>query len=127
MSPTESDAFWAEKAKEQIDFFETWTQVQAGSFEKGDIAWFLNAKLNVCYNCVDRHVKDHGDKTALIWEGNDSATDSRSVTYTELYEEVCQLSNALKSYGVRKVSNSCCLKGFMFVAREIAWPYTCLW
>lgn len=70
-------------------------------FETGDIAWFLNGKLNVCYNCVDRHVRTQPDKVAIIHEGNEPG-DVRLVTYRQLLTEVCRMANVLKSVGVRK-------------------------
>merc|ERR1719219_28979 len=72
-----------------------------GTFEVGDIAWFLDGKLNVCYNCVDRWARDTPDKVAIIWEGN-SPEEDKKVTYKELLQEVCRMANVLKRYGVRK-------------------------
>eukprot|EP01083_Nonionella_stella_P049155 131130_1 len=96
-----SDRFWGNFAKKNIDWSAPFDTVQAGSFEKGDIAWFLNGKLNVCFNCVDRWVKYKPDATAIIWEGNDPS-DTQRITYKELQEEVCKMANVLRRYGVRR-------------------------
>jgi acetyl-CoA synthetase len=96
----ESDAFWLEQLS-SLHLFAPPTQVRSGSFERGDIAWFLNAKLNVCFNCVDRHLPRRAQQAALIWEGNDPA-DSCSITYQQLHDDVCRMANLLKSYGVRR-------------------------
>ncbi len=78
------------------------TKVQSGSFIKGDVAWFVNGKLNVCYNAVDRWVDaGRGDTVALIWEGDESG-DCLSFTFLELQQNVCQICNSLKSKGVQK-------------------------
>ena len=85
-----SDRFWGNFAKKNIDWSAPFDTVQAGSFQKGDIAWFLNGKLNVCFNCVDRWVKYKPDATAIIWEGNDPK-DTQRITYKQLQEEVNKL------------------------------------
>jgi len=72
-----------------------------GSFEKGDIAWFTNGKINVSWNCLDRHIKERGDQTAIIWESDEVGT-GRSYTYSEVLEETCKVANVLKSWGVKK-------------------------
>jgi acetyl-CoA synthetase len=68
----------------------------------GDISWFDNAQLNVCYNCVDRHLETRREKLALIWEGNNIVDDRRTLTYGQLHAAVCQLGNVLRNAGVRK-------------------------
>lgn len=74
-----------------------------GSFEKGNIAWFLNGKINTCYNCIDRHVFEYknGDDVAIIWEG-DEPTQTRHITFQQLLDKVCQIANAFKASGVKK-------------------------
>jgi len=96
-----SDRFWGNFAKKNIDWTAPFDTVQSGSFQKGDIAWFLNGKLNVCFNCVDRWVKYKPDATAIIWEGNDPK-DTQKISYKELQEEVCKMANVLKRYGVKR-------------------------
>ncbi len=95
------DGFWAEQAK-RIDWIAPWTTVKDTSFE-GDvhIRWFVDAKLNVSANCVDRHAAATPDKIAIIWEGDDPGEDKR-ITYRELKAEVCRMANVLKKHGVQK-------------------------
>ncbi len=98
-----SDSFWARVAEEQVTWFKKWDRVQDWKYSKDEvyIKWFLNGKLNVSYNCVDRHLEKRGDQVAIIWEGNEP-TEDRSITYRELHEQVCRFANVLKSRGVKK-------------------------
>ena len=100
------DTFWADRANELIDWYEPWTQVSEWDFGKAEAKWFLNAKLNVTYNCIDRHLEKRGDQVAIIWEGDDPGDDA-SITYKELHENVCRLANALKQRGVKKGDRVC--------------------
>jgi acetyl-CoA synthetase len=93
--------FWREKANEYITWFHPFTDVKLGNFDNGDVRWFLNGKLNVCYNCVDRHVVTNGKNVAIIHEGNEP-TEVKKITYEELLREICRLANVLKRNGVRK-------------------------
>ncbi len=97
------DGFWAEQAKKYVSWFRPWDAVSDWSFDKDDlhIEWFTHAKLNVSYNCLDRHLDTRADQVAIIWEGDDPGED-RHITYRELYEEVCQFANVLKARGVKK-------------------------
>ena len=90
-------------ANSKLSWFAPFTKTMHGSFEKGNIAWFLNGKINACYNCIDRHVFEYGngDDVAIIWEG-DEPTDTRHITFQELLEKVSQIANAFKSSGVKK-------------------------
>jgi acetyl-CoA synthetase len=100
-SMNEPDAFWAEQAEAVADWFKKWDKVQEWDFQKADIKWFLAGKLNVSYNCLDRHLKSKGDQTAIIWESDDPGVD-RKFSYRELHEQVCRFANALKDRGVSK-------------------------
>ena len=100
------DEFWAEQAHEFIDWFKPWETVQEWDFHKGDIRWFEGAKLNVAYNCLDRHLETRGDQTAIIWEGDDPS-ESRHISYRELHDEVCRFANALKGLGLKKGDRVC--------------------
>jgi acetyl-CoA synthetase len=97
------EGFWSEQAGEFIDWFRKWDKVLDWSFQEDDlhIRWFEGGKLNVCHNCVDRHLETRGDQTAIIWEGDEPDQD-RTITYRELHEEVCKFANVLKSRGVKK-------------------------
>ena len=95
------EGFWAEQAEEFIDWIKPWTKVWDWDFDDATISWFEGAKLNVSYNCLDRHLESRGDQIAIIWEGDDPGVD-RKITYRELHAEVCKFANALKSRGVKK-------------------------
>ena len=97
------DGFWAEQANKYVSWFKPWDKVSDWSFDKEDlhIEWFKNAKLNVSYNCLDRHLEKRGDQVAIIWEG-DSPNEDRKITYRELHEEVSRFANVLKERGVQK-------------------------
>ena len=105
-SINEPEAFWSEQA-ERISWFKKWDKVWEWNFNKADTKWFEGAKLNACYNCVDRHVKEgHGSKTALIWEGN-NPDESKKYTYDDLLKEVKLTASALKNLGVKKGDRVC--------------------
>ena len=102
----EPEAFWSEQA-ERISWFKKWNNVWEWDFNKANIKWFEDAKLNACYNCVDRHVIDgYGDKTALIWEGN-NPNETQTYTYNDLLKEVQLAANSLKDLGVKKGDRIC--------------------
>ena len=73
-------------ALKHLSWFHPFNEVLHGHFEQGDIAWFLNGKLNVSYNCLDRHLQKHANKIAILWEG-DEPTESRTLTYRQLHME----------------------------------------
>tara|TARA_B100000315_G_scaffold195807_2_gene186788 strand:- start:16236 stop:18173 length:1938 start_codon:yes stop_codon:yes gene_type:complete len=100
------EAFWNDKA-ERLHWFKTWDTVLEYDFVNADIIWYKNGKLNVSYNCLDRHVEaGKGDRTAIIWEGNDP-TEDKSFTYSELLEKVMRFANVLKNVGVEKGDRVC--------------------
>ncbi len=100
------DKFWGEIA-ERLTWFKKWDKVQEFDFVKAEIKYFQGGKLNVSYNCLDRHVEaGHEGQTALIWEGNDP-TESRKYTYGELLAEVQKFANVLKDNGVEKGDRVC--------------------
>jgi acetyl-CoA synthetase len=101
-SVSDPEGFWREEAK-RLDWIQPFTKVKNTSFHEADfgINWFEDGVLNVSANCLDRHLKDRGGETALIWEG-DEPGEGRRFTYAELHEEVCRFANVLKGQGVRK-------------------------
>ncbi len=105
-SVSEPDGFWAEQAKEFLTWFKDWDQVQGGSYTEGQIRWFEGGKLNVAYNCIDRHLETRGDQVAILWEGDDPQVDQK-ITYRELHEKVCRFANVLKARGVKKADRVC--------------------
>ena len=100
-SVDDPEGFWGEQANELVSWFKPWDRVMDVDYHKAHIKWFEGAKLNVCYNCVDRHLEARGDQTAIIWEGDNPNVD-KSITYKELFEDVCKLANVLKGRGVKK-------------------------
>jgi len=101
-SLSDPDTFWSNKANELLDWTSPFTNVCHGSFDRGDIAWFVNGKLNLCYNAIDRHVlAGKGDQIGMLWEG-DEPNDIRRITYQEMMNKISQITNALKAQGVRK-------------------------
>ena len=99
-------AFWEETAG-RLSWYEPWHNISQYDFVNGNIEWFSGGKLNASYNCIDRHIEDgHGEKTAIIWEGNDP-NQSRKFSYNELLKEVSKFSNALKELGVKKGDRVC--------------------
>lgn len=102
-SITDPENFWAKQAEERLDWFKKWDVVKNTKFgaDKTEIKWFEGGELNIAYNCLDRHLENRGDKTAIIWEGDDPA-DSKHITFRELHTEVCKFSNVLENLGVQK-------------------------
>jgi len=98
----DNEGFWAEQA-ERIDWIKPFTKVKDVSWAKDDvhIRWYYDGTLNVCYNCVDRHLENKGDDVAIIWEGDDPARDLK-ITYRELHTRVCKFANSLKMLGAKK-------------------------
>ncbi|HIU63773.1 MAG TPA: acetate--CoA ligase [Candidatus Avacidaminococcus intestinavium] len=95
------DRFWGKQGK-SIDWFKPYTKVKNTSFSgKVSIKWFEDGVTNASYNCIDRHLAKHANKTALIWE-SDNPYINKKITYKELHENVCRLANVLKKQGVKK-------------------------
>ena len=101
-SLADNDAFWARHGK-RIDWIKPYTEISDVSYDAADlhIRWFSDGTLNAAANCLDRHLEERGDQTAIIWEGDDPA-DSRHITYAELHAEVCKFANVLKAEGAKK-------------------------
>ena len=101
------EGFWAEQAEAQVDWFEKWDTVLEWDFHTANVKWFAGGKLNVSYNCLDRHVQaGEGDRTALIWQGN-NREEHKTFTYAELLEQVCRCANALRELGVEQGDRVC--------------------
>ncbi|MEM6276608.1 MAG: AMP-binding protein, partial [Pseudomonadota bacterium] len=101
-SIADPDAFWAEHGK-RIDWMKPFTKVKNSTYEHPNVSikWFEDGTLNVAANCIDRHLETRGDQAAIIWEADDPSV-SKHITYRELHEQVCKLSNVYKSLGVGK-------------------------
>lgn len=100
------EEFWSEQANEFLTWYKRWDKVTESNFSRGEVKWFMGAELNASYNCIDRHLEARGDQVAIIWEGDDPDDDA-SITYRQLYEKVCRLSNVLKDRGVKKGDRVC--------------------
>ena len=107
-SVDDPEGFWAEYADEFVTWFKKWDRVMDYSYDADNlyIRWFEGGKLNVAYNCLDRHLESRGDQTAIIWEG-DNPEEDKHITYRELHAEVCKLANAMKARGVQKGDRVC--------------------
>ena len=100
------ESFWEGQA-DRISWSQKWNKVWDWNFDDAHIKWFEGAKLNACYNCIDRHVEDgHGEEIGLIWEGNDP-NESKKYTYSELLAQVQLAGNALKDLGIEKGDRVC--------------------
>lgn len=101
-SVSNPDSFWREQGK-ILDWIRPYQQVKNTSYDSGHISirWFEDGTLNLAANCLDRHLAERGDQTAIIWEGDNPAEDKK-VTYRELHQQVCRFANALKAQGIRK-------------------------
>ncbi len=102
LSIEDPDKFWADQAEEFLSWSKKWDKVQDWTFQDNvKIQWFLGGKLNVSYNCLDRHLESRGDQVAIIWEGDNPEVDKK-ITYRELHTDVCKFANVLKERGVNK-------------------------
>lgn len=97
-------SFWGEAAEKYVTWFKRWDIVATGEFQ--NTQWFINGKLNVCYNCLDRHLEKRSNQIALIWQGDDS-TLHKKFTYAELHETVVRFARVLKKHGIKKGDRIC--------------------
>lgn len=95
--------FWSEMAK-NLDWIQPFTKVKSVNFSYPDVSikWFEDGYLNVSANCIDRHLKDKGDQTAIIWEPDNPEDETKFISYKELHEQTCKMANVLKSLGTKK-------------------------
>lgn len=100
-SITNPTKFWSEQAHALINWFQPWEHVVSGDFNQVNVEWFTKAQLNVCYNCIDRHLPLRANQPAIIWEGNEPHQ-TQQLTYAQLYEQVCRFANVLKKHGIVK-------------------------
>lgn len=107
-SVDDPETFWAEQASQFLSWSKPWDKVMDYSFDAKDlyIKWFQGGKLNVAYNCIDRHLESKGSQTAIIWEGDDP-NDEQKITFNELHQHVSKFANALKQRGVKKGDRVC--------------------
>ncbi|MCU9951350.1 acetate--CoA ligase [Pseudomonas sp. PDM13] len=100
------EEFWSEQATTFLDWFQPWDQLHSSDLRQGQAEWFKGGKLNVSYNCIDRHLEKRGEQVAIIWEG-DNPAESAQITYRKLHQHVCRLANVLKDRGVKKGDRVC--------------------
>ncbi|BBT18860.1 acetyl-coenzyme A synthetase 2 [Metapseudomonas otitidis] len=105
-SVDEPQAFWSEQATRFLHWFKPWDELHHSDLAKGEARWFKGGKLNVAYNCIDRHLHTRAEQIAIIWEG-DNPTESAHITYRKLHSNVCRLANVLKARGVKKGDRVC--------------------
>lgn len=106
-SVKEPETFWGEIADENFIWYQKWDKVLDYNMINADIKWFVNGKVNIVKNCIDRHLNKRGDKTAIIFEPNNPDEPAQHITYLELHERVCRMANVLKDKGIRKGDRVC--------------------
>ncbi len=94
--------FWDKVADENFVWYQRWEKVVKYDMREAKIEWFINAKMNITKNCIDRHLAQRGNKTAIIWEPNDPNEPAQHITYQDLYDRVGKMSNVLRDMGVQK-------------------------
>ena len=105
-SIADPDGFWSDQANAFLLWQKPWQTVSEADMPSGNIRWFDGGQLNVSVNCIDRHLPERAEQTAIIWEGDEPSDDTR-ISYQELYERVCQLANGLRARGVKKGDRVC--------------------
>ncbi len=106
LSVSNPQKFWDEIAQ-NFYWFQPYSQVSDCDLKQAKIAWFVDGKTNISYNCLDRHLPDFADKTAIIWESNDPQMQSQKLTYQQLFEQTCQFANLLTAQGIKKGDRVC--------------------
>ena len=103
-SVSDPESFWADQARERLDWITPFTKVKNTDFTLGQVSikWFEDGELNVAANCIDRHLATRGDQTAILFEPDNPEDPARHISYRELHENVCRFANVLKSQGVAK-------------------------
>ena len=103
----EPELFWEEIAEEHFSWYKKWNKVLDWDFKKPEVTWFDGAKLNITENCIDRHLRTRGNKTAIIFEPNNPDEDALHITYKQLHERVNRLANVLTNKGIKKGDRVC--------------------
>ena len=99
--------FWDKIAEENFTWYQKWDKVVEFDMQEADVKWFLNAKVNITKNCIDRHLSKRGNKTAIIFEPNDPKEEAQHITYNELYDRVTKMANVLRDQGIKKGDRVC--------------------
>ena len=106
-SVREPRKFWDRIADENFTWYQKWDKVFEVDMQEANFKWFLNAKVNITKNCIDRHLAKRGDKTAIIFEPNDPKEAALHISYKELYERVSKMANVLREQGIKKGDRVC--------------------
>ena len=106
-SVREPEVFWEEIAEEHFTWHKKWDNVLEWDFKKPEIKWYQGAKLNITENCIDRHLRTKGSKTAILFEPNNPDEQAEHITYNQLYERVNRFANVLKNEGIKKGDRVC--------------------
>ncbi|MAW50781.1 MAG: acetate--CoA ligase [Flavobacteriaceae bacterium] len=106
-STNDVEEFWGTLAKDNFKWQKPWNSVLEWDFSKPEVKWFQGSKLNITENCIDRHLENNGDKTAIIFEPNDINDKSEHISYSDLHRRVCRMANVLKDIGVKKGDRIC--------------------
>jgi acetyl-CoA synthetase len=106
-SVREPKKFWDRIASENFTWYQQWEKVVDFNMAEAEIKWFVDAKVNITKNCIDRHLAKKGDKTAIIFEPNDPNEEALHISYTELHHRVCKMANVLREQGVKKGDRVC--------------------
>lgn len=99
--------FWGKVAEENFTWYQLWDKVMEFDMAEADIKWFVNGKVNITKNCIDRHLAKRGNKTAIIFEPNDPKAAAEHITYNELYDRVAKMANVLREQGIKKGDRVC--------------------
>ena len=99
--------FWGKIASENFNWYQEWEKVIDFDMSEAKIKWFVNAKLNIVKNCIDRHLARRGNKTAIIFEPNNPSEASQHISYNQLHEKVCKMANVLREQGIQKGDRVC--------------------
>lgn len=100
------ETFWADVAQDFV-WKKKWDKVLEWDFHKPEVKWFIGGKLNITENCIDRHLAERANQTAIIWEPNDPKDEAKKITYQTLHDEVCRVANMLKANGIKKGDRVC--------------------
>ncbi|MEE3225763.1 MAG: acetate--CoA ligase [Bacteroidota bacterium] len=101
------ESYWEEIAEEHFMWHKRWDNVLSYDFDKPEFKWFEGAQLNITENCIDRHLRTRGDKTAILFEPNDPKEKAQHITYNELHKRVAKMANVLKAKGIKKGDRVC--------------------
>jgi len=106
-SVQDPEEFWGSIADKNFIWYQKWDKVLENNMLEGDVKWFVNGKLNITRNCLDRHLNKRGDKTAILFEPNDPTEAAQHISYKELHRRVCKMANVLRDHGIQKGDRVC--------------------